>query len=76
MILDNVLTFPQKVLIAVFCAGFWIYFRTFDCYKLIPRLHLLPVVFVMIWTFLNYYEPLFLPIGLLILFAYSKLLIL
>jgi len=73
MILDNVLTFPQKVWIAVFCAGFWIYFRTSDYYKLIPRLHLLPVVFVMIWTFLNYYEPLFLPIGLLILFAYSKI---
>jgi hypothetical protein len=26
----------------------------------------------MIWTALNYYEPLFLPLGLAILFVYSK----
>ena len=25
------------------------------------------------WTYLNYYEPLFLPIGLSILLAYSKM---
>jgi len=72
MILDNYLTYNIKVIIAVFCSGFWIYFRTSDCYKLIPRRHVFPIVFVMIWTYLNYYEPLFLPMGLLVLIAYSK----
>jgi len=27
----------------------------------------------MTWTYLNYYEPLFLPIGLLILIMYSQI---
>ena len=67
MILDRVLTYHQKVIIAVIVAGFWIYFRNQDCYAMIPRMHLLPVLFVMAWTYLNYYDPLFLPIGLLIL---------
>jgi hypothetical protein len=72
MILDNCLTFDQKVVIAVICSGFWIYFRTSDCYNMIPRNHFLPIIFVMIWTYLNYYEPLFLPIGLGILILYAK----
>ena len=73
MILDNYLTYHNKVIIAVICSGVWIYFRTSDCYKMIPRLNIFPVIFVMIWTYLNYYEPLFLPIGLLILLIYSNL---
>ena len=71
MILDNYLSYNNKVIIAVICSGFWIYFRTSDCYKLIPRNHLFPIVFVMTWSYLNYYEPLFLPIGLIILILYS-----
>lgn len=70
-------TFPLpwniKVIISVICSGLWIYFRTAECYNMIPRLHLLPVLFVMVWTYLNYYEPLFLPIGLCILVLYSKI---
>jgi len=73
MILDKYLSYNNKVLIAVICSGLWIYFRTSDCYKLIPRHHIFPIVFVMIWAYLNYYEPLFLPIGLFILVAYSKI---
>jgi hypothetical protein len=67
------LTYEQKVMISVVCGGIWIYFRTMDSYKMIPRKHIFPVVFVCIWIYLNYYEPLFLPIGLLVLVAYSKL---
>ena len=70
MILD-ILNYHIKVIIAVICSGFWIYFRTSDCYKMIPSGHIFPIIFVMIWTYLNYYEPLFLPIGLLILITYS-----
>jgi hypothetical protein len=72
MILDNYLSYHFKVYIAVICSGLWIYFRTSDCYKMIPRGHIFPIFFVMIWSYLNYYEPLFLPIGLLILIAYSQ----
>lgn len=64
MILDKTLSYDNKVLIAIICSGLWIYFRTSDCYRMIPRLHIFPVLFVMTWTYINYYEPLFLPIGL------------
>jgi len=72
MFLDKVISYKTKVIIAVICSGFWIFFRTADCYNLIPRLHLFPVLFVMLWTYLNYYEPLFLPLGLSILILYAK----
>lgn len=72
MILDKYLSYDSKVIISVICSGFWIYFRTSECYNLIPRLHVFPILFVMTWVYLDYYEPLFLPIGLLILVLYSK----
>ena len=59
------------MLISVLCAGLWIYFRTDQCYVMIPRGHLLPVMFVMVWTYLNYLEPLALPVGLGILILYG-----
>ena len=71
MLLDKYLNYKKKVIIAVICAGFWIFFRTSECYNLIPRHHIFPVIFVMSWTYLNYYEPLFLPIGLSVLILYS-----
>jgi hypothetical protein len=70
MILDKYISFTYKIILAVICSGFWIYFRTKHCYDMIPNGHVFPVIFVMIWTYLNYYEPLFLPIGLLILILY------
>jgi hypothetical protein len=70
MILDKYLSYHNKVIISVISAGLWIFFRTAECYSMIPRYHIFPVIFVMIWTYFNYYEPLFLPIGLLILIAY------
>jgi len=71
MILDNYILYSYKVAISVIVAGFWIYFRTSDCYAMIPRQSIFPVVFVMAWVYLNYLDPLFLPIGLLLLIAYS-----
>jgi hypothetical protein len=73
MLLDNLLTYDQKVIFSIICGGFWIFFRTSECYNLIPRLHIFPVIFVCTWIYLNYYDPLFLPIGLLILIAYSNI---
>jgi len=72
MILDNI-SYDTKVFISILCAGLWIYFRTQDCYIMIPRQELFPVLFVMGWTYLNYYDPFFLPIGLGILILYAKI---
>lgn len=71
MILDKYLSYDQKVMISVICGALWIYFRTSECYKLIPRVHFFSVIFVSFWIYFNYYEPLFLPIGLLVLLGYS-----
>lgn len=71
MILDKYIKYDSKVIISIICAGLWIYFRTSDCYKMIPRFHIFPVLFVMVWAYLNYYEPLFLPLGLMVLVLYS-----
>jgi hypothetical protein len=74
MILDKYLSFTTKVYIALLFSGLWIYFRTAQCYEMIPRHEILPVIFVVSWTYLNYYEPLFLPIGLaiLVMYPYAK----
>ena len=73
MIFDKYISFDKKVIFSVLCSGLWIYFRTAKCYEMIPRMHLFPIIFVMTWTYLNYYEPLFLPIGLIILTLYPIL---
>lgn len=73
MLLDEYISYDKKVAFAVICAGIWIYFRTQDCYRLIPRGNVFPVAFVMSWTYLNYKEPLALPIGLLILLSYPRI---
>jgi hypothetical protein len=74
MIFDKYISYDLKVVVAIIFAGLWIYFRTPECYSLIPRQHIFPVVFVMTWAYLNYYEPLMLPIGLAILVLYPVLL--
>ena len=73
MILDKYLNFDQKVILSIISGSIWIYFRTFECYKLLPRKSIISVVLVSIWIYMNYYEPLFLPIGLLFMYKYSKL---
>ena len=66
------LSYQKKVIISVICSGLWIYFRNQQCYTLIPTHSLFAVIFIMIWSYLNYYEPLFLPLGLFILFFYGN----
>lgn len=73
MILDNYITYTHKVVFSVICSGFWIYFRTSENYNFVPRQHIFPVIFVMCWTYLNYYEPLFLPLGLGVLIVYTNI---
>ena len=73
MIFDNYLTFDDKVKISMLASIIWIYFRTAECYKLIPRKSIVSVLLVTTWVYLNYQEPLFLPIGLIILYLYGML---
>ena len=56
MILDKYIKFNQKVIISIISGMIWIYFRTMDCYKFLPRQQLFPTLFVGGWIFLNYYE--------------------
>ena len=73
MILDNYLTFEQKIYISLLFSTVWIYFRDFGCYRLLPRKSILAVFLVCIWMYCNYYEPLSVPIGLVIMYLYSRL---
>ena len=73
MILDKYLSYTHKVAFSVICSGFWIYFRTSENYNFVPRKHIFPVIFVMGWAYLNYYEPLFLPLGLGVLIVYTNI---
>ena len=72
MILDNYIDNKTKIIISIICGALSIYFTTSDCYQMITRLNIFPVIFVSIWIYLNYIEPLFLPIGLLVLIIYSN----
>lgn len=72
MILDKYLSFHNKVIISIICAGLWIWFRTAECYAMLPRQSLFSVLFIMVWVYVNYYEPLVCPIGILILIFYTK----
>ena len=73
MILDKYLTFKQKIYISLVACALWIYFRTTECYSMIPRKSLFSVLFVVIWVYINYYEPLVAPIGLATIYLYSKI---
>jgi hypothetical protein len=72
MIFDKYISFTTKIIISMICGGLWIYFRTQNCYDMIPRHHIFPVLFVAVWIYLNYYDPLFLPLGLGILLLYTN----
>ena len=73
MFLDKYLSYNNKVIIAIIFAGLWIYFRTAECYAMIPRYSIFASIFVMTWVYLYSYEPLFCPIGLGILILYTKI---
>jgi len=73
MLLDKYLSYNMKITISLITASIWIYFRTAECYALIPRKSLFAVVFILIWMYLNYKDPLFCPIGIFILMCYTKL---
>ena len=71
MILNNFLSYNTKIYISIIFGSIWIYFRTDKCYLLLPRKKILSMLLVSVWIYLNYIEPLFLPIGLIIMYLYS-----
>ena len=73
MLFDKYLTFEQKIYIAIISGSIWIYFRTLGCYLALPRKSLISVILVSLWLYFNYYEPLSVPIGLIIMVLYSLL---
>ena len=72
MILDKYLTHEHKLYIALVAASAWIYLRTVTCYKLLPRQHISSVFLVIVWIVLYDKDPLFLPMGLITMYLYSK----
>ena len=73
MLFDKYLSRKQKIIIAIISGCVWIYFRDNLCYTAIPRKNITSIVLVATWIYLNYKEPLFLPIGLLGLYLVSYL---
>ena len=71
MILDNALSYNQKIYISMMAGALWIYFRTQKCYAALPRKSILATILVVTWIYLNYKDPLFLPIGLGLMLAYA-----
>jgi len=73
MLFDKQLSYHQKVIISVLAGAIWIYFRKLENYRMLPNRSVFSVLFVGFWIYINYYEPLALPIGLLILVLYSNI---
>ena len=48
MFFDNYLSYENKVIISIISAGLLIYFRTNECYAMIPRNSLLASIYVML----------------------------
>ena len=69
MILDNFFSKYDKIIISIISGMLWIYFRTEECYKLVPRKSILTAIVVGCWIYLNYKDPLFLSIGVLIMYV-------
>lgn len=65
----------HSILIVSILCGIFIYNRTLDYYKVIPRHNLLSAFFIIIWTFISLkYCVWFIPLGLIILNIYDEVL--
>ncbi len=63
----------KKILIISIIAGIFIYNRTLDYYKVLPRKNMLASFFIVVWSYLTLKEPLFLIPGLIFLNALDSL---
>jgi len=53
-------------------AGIFIYFRTLDYYKSIPRHSIIASVIIILWSYATLKEPLFLLVGLILLNIFGE----
>tara|TARA_B100000424_G_C22897954_1_gene477614 strand:- start:789 stop:995 length:207 start_codon:yes stop_codon:yes gene_type:complete len=57
----------KKILIISIIAGIFIYNRTLDYYKVLPRKNIYVSISIVIWSYLTLKEPIFLIPGLIFL---------
>ena len=62
-----------KIVISIISGMIWIYCRKYENYRALPNHNILSPIIVGIWIWLNYKDPLFLPLGLFLLWLYSDL---
>jgi hypothetical protein len=62
----------NKILISMISGGLWIYYRDFNCYELLKRKKMLSVILVVLWIYFYEIEPLFMPMGLILLVLFKK----
>ena len=64
--------YATRAMISCVIAGIFIYIRKLDYYATMPRGNLGTSLLIVIWVYLNYMEPLALPVGLLLLNIFGK----
>jgi hypothetical protein len=62
----------QRILLVSIVAGIFIYFRTLDYYKSIPRHSVIASLAVIAWSYATLKEPLFLIVGLVLLNLFGE----
>ena len=67
------ISYQNKVVFSVIFVGLCIFFKPESTGELLPKHSFFAVIFVMIGVTLNYYDPLFLPLFLLLLYIYSQI---
>ena len=72
--MKNYISKKNKLIIAIISGSIWIFFRTQSCYSLLPRKSFISILIVSLWIYLNNSDPLFLPLGLLVMIFYMYLL--
>lgn len=69
--LTNSRVYWLKAIVCSFIASVFIYFRKLDYYKTIPRFDIKACLAVFVWSVFVFADPLFLPLGLIILNIYG-----
>jgi len=66
------LIWSYRIVFVSIIAGIFIYFRTLDYYKSIPRHNIIASIIVVIWSYATLNEPLFLLVGLVLLNIFGE----
>ena len=66
------LFWKYRIIFVSIIAGIFIYFRTLDYYKSIPRHSLLASIIIILWSYATLKEPMFLLVGLVLLNIFGE----